>query len=202
MLLYNLAVDQGEINDVSNASNNSAVIATIGRMMEEQHVENKYWPSVSTDPTSGETNGTCCANCFNRNGKGCPAPCFKGGGPSPTPDIPLESLSGTWVEQSAGSSSIASEHPHQKGAAFALVVNSTALTFEVHNLNCSNCCWNSTMGLVTSEGNTFSNVRNTNSSAPAKCKSFGGGTVKKAADGRLCVDWNVWSTPWCKSGRQ
>ena len=48
MLLYDLQADIGETTDV--AESHPDVVQRIAAMMEQQHVENPYWPSTTQRP--------------------------------------------------------------------------------------------------------------------------------------------------------
>ena len=61
MLLYDLSKDVSESNDVASA--HADIVQQVVAMMEEAHVEDKYWKS------SYNATDRCCASCFSHQGR-------------------------------------------------------------------------------------------------------------------------------------
>lgn len=102
-------------------------------MMEESHVDSKYWPSPK-----GQAKQQCCGSCFNP--AGCQAPCYTPPpGPTPKPiPVPLRELSGVWADT----------HNNTYNMSIDLTNDWVTLT----TVACPHCNWDTAVGIVTPDG--------------------------------------------------
>ena len=178
MILYDLQADVGEKHDV--ASRNPDVVKTIASKMEEQHVEDKWWPSTHQKPNGNgsEPVGQCCGNCFKEGG--CGGGCT-GGKPSPPspppgPPVALKDLAGTWRANDEGGA-----------VTFTLSLGANA-SISIVNLNDSTSCWTTcTGGGYYPSSNTIVSLE----CRPCVKKSVVGKVTSRKNPAQLQISWRV-----------
>ena len=201
VMLFDLATDIGEITDV--AAKHPDIVAKVIAVMENEHTPNPMWPSANA------THPKCCANCFNVDGKLCPAPC--GGQPPPVPrpsppsspvpatGVAPAAIAGTWVQEGYAMSRATADwggamYDWQPGATFSFTwTGSESVVFNMTNEDCSNCCWKEATAHFDPESSTLT----VNEVGPkGSCPDLLEGTGQLVWSGvevghKLCVDWHI-----------